>query len=224
MRRLGLAEGAGVGVDRMYAEMARVGHRPPTFASDQHFVTATLLGGAPNGAMTRFASTLPEQWRTNPDPLLVVLTLLSQRTVTAAGLAALLQKGEDEVEVMLLLLAGSDGFIERTRGSVTHRVGVYRLRAATVAALGTAVAYRRRVEDDTDRKVVEIVREVGQINGRMVRTLLDVDTPAASRILADLVERQVLVKSSQAKRGPSVTYGRDPRFPSPRPRKRAPRQ
>lgn len=214
MRRLGLAEDAGVGVDRMYAEMARVGHRPPAFASDQFYVTATLLGGAPNSAVTRFVNTLPEQWRTNPDPLLVMLTLLSQRTVTAAALAPVLQKGEAEVEVTLQLLAGSEGFIERTRGSATHRVGVYRLRAAAVAALGSAVIYRRRGEDDTDRKVVEIVREVGQINGRIVRTVLDVDTPTASRILGDLVERQILVKTSQAQRGPSVTYGKGPKFPS----------
>lgn len=143
-----------------------------------------------------------------------MLTLLSQRTLTAAVMAPVLQKGEDEIEVKLPLLASSDGFIERTRGSATHRVGVHRLRAAAVGALGTAVIYRRRGEDDTDRKVVEIVREVEQINGRMVRTLLDVDTPTASRILGDLVERQVLVKTSQAQRGPSVTYGRGPRFPT----------
>ena len=214
MRRLGLAEDAGVGVDRMYAEMVGVGHHPPTFSSSRDYVTATLLGGAPNTSVTRFVTTLPEQWRTNPDPLLVLLTLLGQRTVTAAAIAPLLQKGLDESEVILQLLAGSDGFIERTRGSATHRLGVYRLRAEAIATLGTAVAYRRRGEDDTDRKVVEIVRETGQINGRMVRTLLDVDTPTASRILADLVDRQVLVKTSEAQRGPSVTYGKGPKFPS----------
>jgi ATP-dependent DNA helicase RecG len=85
------------------------------------------------------------------------------------------------------------------------------------------VTYRRRVGDDTDRKIVEIVHEVGRINGRMVRTLLDVDTPTASRILADLVDRQILVKASGAQRGPSVTYGPGSAFPSIRPAARAAR-
>ena len=97
MRRLGLAEDAGVGIDRMYAEMARVGHGPPSFTSDRHRVTVTLLGGAPNTAVTRFVSSLPTEWRANPDPLMVMLALLGQRTVTAARLATVLQKAEDEV-------------------------------------------------------------------------------------------------------------------------------
>lgn len=224
VRHLGLAEAAGIGIDRMYAEMARVGHQPPRFESDRFRVTVTLDGGAPDSAVTRFVSTLADQWRTNPDALLVMLTLLTHRTVTAAGMAQTLQKDEPEVEVVLQHLAASGGFIERTRGSATHRAGVYRLRGAAIAGLGPAVTYRRRVEDDTDRKVVEIVRETGHVNGRMVRTLMDVDTPSASRILADMVARQILVKTSQAKRGPSVTYGRGPQFPATRPRKRGNKQ
>lgn len=220
MRRLGLAEDAGVGIDRMYVEMARFGHSPPSFASNQYCVTATLLGGAPSTSVTRFVATWPEYWRANPDPLLVMLGLLSQRTVTAAAMAPVLQKPEPEVEVILRQLAGHDGFIERTRGSATHRTGVYRLRGTAVAALGMVVLYRRRVEDDTDRKVVDIVRETGQINGRIVRTLLDVETPTASRILGDLVSREILVKTSDAQRGPSVTYGRGPKFPSRTSRRR----
>lgn len=150
MRRLGLAEDAGVGIDRMYAEMARVGHGPPSFTSDRHRVAVTLLGGAPNTAVTRFVSSLPTEWRANPDPLMVMLALLGQRTVTAARLATVLQKAEDEVEVILQHLSGHNGFIERTRASVTHRAGVYRLRGDVVAALGMAVTYRRRGADDID--------------------------------------------------------------------------
>jgi hypothetical protein len=89
--------------------MARVGHGPPTFSSDRHRVTVTLLGGAPNTAVTRFDSSLPTEWRANPDPLMVMLALLGQRTVTAARLATVLQKVEDEVEVILQHLSGHNG-------------------------------------------------------------------------------------------------------------------
>jgi ATP-dependent DNA helicase RecG len=220
IRHLGLAETAGVGVDRMYAEMARVGHEPPSFESDNFRVTVTLNGGAPNTAVTHFVATLPPARRSDPDTLLVMLALLAKRTVTAERMASTLQKEPAEVEVILQHLAGPEiGFIERTRESANLRVGVYRLRDHAIAELGTAVTYRRRVGDDIDRKVIEIVREAGQINGRIVRTLLDVDTSTASRILADLVERKLLVKTSDAQRGPSVTYGRGPQFPAKRARK-----
>jgi len=34
VRALGLAESAGVGVDRMYASMTAIGHQPPLFSTD----------------------------------------------------------------------------------------------------------------------------------------------------------------------------------------------
>lgn len=185
-----------------------------------------LNGGAPNTAVTRFVATLPLERRSGPDTLLVMLALLRKRTVTAKEMSPTLQKEAAELEIVLQHLAGPEtGFIERTRESANLRVGVYRLRDQAIAGLGTAVTYRRRVGDDIDRKVIEIVRETGQINGRMIRTLLDVGTSTASRILADLVERKLLVKTSEAQRGPSVTYGRGSDFPARRarnPRKNAP--
>lgn len=52
-----------------------------------------------------------------------------------------------------------------------------------------------------------VVREVGTITGRVVQTMFDVQPATASRILSDLVDRAVLVKTSKATRGPAVTYG-----------------
>lgn len=219
VRALGLAEAAGVGVDRMYAAMTAVGHRPPVFSTDGVRVTATLHGGAPNAQLTRFVASMPADRREDPDTLLVLITLLQSRTVTAARLGPLLQKDADEVETTLRHLAADDpGLLERTRGSATHRTGTYRLRGPVVAALGPAVTYHQRAGDETDRKVIDIVRETGQVNGRLVRSLLDVDAATASRILAALVGRGVLAKTSQAQRGPSVTYGPGSAFPGRRPR------
>lgn len=221
VRTLGLAEAAGVGVDRMYAAMTAVGHRPPEFETDGFRVLATLFGGAPNAPLTRFVATLAPDRQTDPDTLLVLVTLLQSRTVTAHTLAPLLQKGDLEVETALRHLAapGVD-LVERTRGSATHRMGTYRLRSEVLAALGPAVAYHRRTQDDSDRKVIDIVRETGRVNGRLVRSLLDVDASTASRIIGGLVDRGVLVKISEAQRGPSVTYGKGPAFP----RKKSARQ
>lgn len=173
--------------------------------------------------MTRYVATWPGDYRSNPDGLLVLFTLLTKRTVTAAQMAPILQKDIDEAEFVLHQLAAAPlELTERTRHSARRREGVYRLRGPVIAQLGAAVRYHTRTTDDTDRKVTEIVTEAGQINSKMVRTLLDVDTATASRVLADLVARGVLAKTSSAQRGPGVTYGPGPRFPQPKTRARGP--
>lgn len=214
IRMLGLAETAGAGVDRMYAEMARLGHQPPTFTADADHVRVTLLGGAPNTFVARFVSTLPVEESEDADTMLTLLTLLGQRTVTAAAMVPLLQKPEPEAQAVLDRLSSEAvRLLERTRESAQRRRPVYRLREHAVAALGPALTYRRRTLDEYDRKVIGVVREAGEVNARMVRLLLDLDAAPASRVLADLVERGILVKTSQAQRGPSVAYGPGPAFP-----------
>lgn len=216
MRMLGLAETAGSGVDKMYAEMARIGHEPPRYSSDSTRVEVTLLGGAPNTSLARYVASLPPDEAADADTMLILLTLLTSKTVSAEELTPLLQKASaDEAQSVLNRLSG-DGvqLLESTRETARRSRPKYRLREHALAALGSAVTYRRRTTDQLDRKIIELVNETSTINGRMVRILLDLDTIGASRVLADLVERGILVKTSEATRGPGVTYGRGPNFPS----------
>ncbi len=225
IRTLGLAETAGSGVDRMYVEMARVGHQPPTFHDDHTRVRVRLLGGAPNAAITRFVATLPAAEAQDADTMLVLLHLLTNRTMSAARIAPLLQKDRDEALATLDRLTGEPiRLIERTRHDARRAEPKFRLTSHALAALGTSVAYRRSSTEESDRKIVGLVRETDEINARMVRLLLDLDTPATSRLLADLVERGLLVKTSEAQRGPSVTYGPGPSFPSSRGKRARPRR
>lgn len=224
MRMLGLAETAGSGVDRMYAEMARVGHEPPRYAADPTKVEVTLLGGAPNTALAKYVSTLPPEEAADADTMLILFTLLTRRTVSAEDLTPLLQKpAVEEAQSVLGRLSGDDArLLEPTRESARRAHPTYRLREEALAALGPAVTYRRRTTDQLDRKIIELVNETGTINARMVRILLDLDVVGASRVLADLVDRDILVKTSEASRGPSVTYGRGPAFPSKATRRSTP--
>jgi ATP-dependent DNA helicase RecG len=226
VRALGLAETAGGGVDRMYAEMTRLGHQPPTFTVDAESVRVTLLGGAPNAALARFVATLPAEEADDADTMLTLLTLLSRRTVNAVTMAPLFQKLEPEAhEVLQRLSSDAVRLLEPTRESAQLRRPTYRLREHVVAALGPTLAYRRRAPDEYDRKVIGMVREAGEVNARMVRLMFDLDTPGATRVLVDLVDRGILVKTSTATRGPSVTYGPGPVFPAaPRRRRTAARQ
>jgi ATP-dependent DNA helicase RecG len=106
--------------------------------------------------------------------------------------------------------------IEPTRGTFRRRYPKYRLREHAMRALGTAVRYRRRGTDELDRKVIAHVREYDRITNRTVRNLFDVDVNRARDILADMVQREILTKTSDAARGPSVEYGPGPKFPASR--------
>ena len=225
VRVLGLAEEAGVGVDRMYREMVRVGHAPPHFQETVDQVAVTLIGGAPNTHLTRYVATLPQAEVDDADAMLILFTLLTKRVVTASQLVPLLQKRGEEVEFVLRRLAAAPAdMLEPTRETARRHHPNYRLREHVITALGPAVTYRRRTTDEYDRKVVELVREAGTINARIIRIALDLAGVPASRLLADLVERRILVKTSEAQRGPSVTYGAGPDFPVDTTRSRRPKK
>lgn len=217
LRSLGLGESAGVGVDRMYAAMTAVGHQPPLFETDGERVEIVLRGGAPNEPVARFVAELQEERRANPDVLLVMTYLRAHRTTTAQKMAPMMQKPQWEAEEVLMgLSAPGRPMLERTAETARSQWGEYRLVGQAVRELGPAVQYRTRSGDDTDRKVVDVVREAGLITGRMVQTMFDVKPATASRILSDLVDRRILMKTSKAQRGPSVTYGPGAAFPGKR--------
>lgn len=214
IRELGLAEPAGTGVDRMYAEISRIGRQPPEYEADESRVRLTLLGGAPNAHLARFVASLPPEEAAGADTMLVLVTLLGRRTTTAATMAPVLQKSVAETQtVMDRIGSESVQLVERTRESAREQFPTRRLLEHAIAELGPALANKQRSADQYDRNVIVIVRETGTVNARLVKLTLDLDAVTASRLLGDLVDRGILVKTSKAQRGPSVAYGPGPRFP-----------
>jgi ATP-dependent DNA helicase RecG len=216
-RLLGLAEEVGAGVDRMYREMLASGKDIPTIESTLESVRIALLGGAPNTRIPAYLSELSEDERNDVDTLLALFTLCQRESVDAPTIALLLQKSTASAQVVLERLAqDSVGMLEPTRGTFRRRHPKYRLREHVMRALGTAVRYRRRGTDELDRKVIAHVKEYDRISNRTVRNLFDVDVNRARDILADMVQRGMLTKTSVAARGPSVEYGPGPNFQSAR--------
>lgn len=215
LRVLNLAEAAGTGVDKMYAEMVRVGHQPPIFTADGETVRVALAGGAPNSAITRFVATLPPHEAEDADTMLVLLHLLTHRTINAETAMILFQKSSIEEAQGVLDRLESDQveLIEPTRETARSAHPRYRLREGALSGLGAAVTYRRRTTDQLDRKVIELLREAGAVNARMIKLMLDLDPRSTSRLIADLVDRGILQKQAGAQRGPGVMYGRGPQFP-----------
>jgi ATP-dependent DNA helicase RecG len=103
--------------------------------------------------------------------------------------------------------------IEPSRQTIRAAHPTYRLREFALRELGSAVSYVRNTLAELDRRVIAHVHEYGRITNPTVRNLFNVGMPRAQQILADLVEREILVKTSKAQRGPSVDYGPGTRFP-----------
>ncbi|CAN5353005.1 ATP-binding protein [soil metagenome] len=218
-RILRLAEQTGRGVDRMFREMIRAGQELPVIEEGMDYVRVVLSGGAPRTSIARFVAHLPQEEREDTDLMLVLYALCQRRTVSAGDLAALLQKGEAETELVLRRLSQEPpGIIERTRESQRSSRKTYRLRGDTLKSLGAAVRYHRRTIDEVDRKVISHIIEYGKITNRTLQNLFDIDLWRARDILADLQSRGIITRTSEAARGPSVEYGRGDRFPRQRAR------
>lgn len=219
-RALGFAEEVGRGVDRMYREMISSGRDLPRIESFHDHVRVGMAGGRANTAIARFVAQLPEHERDDTDTMLVLFRLCSVRTVAAPDIASLLQKNPAEAEAALRRLAGDAiAILEPTRESARRGHPTYRLRGEVLKALGPAVPYQRRTVDEIDRKVIAHVYEYGKVTNRTVQNLLDVGIQRARDILADMVRRRLLRKTSSHERGPGVEYGAGPRFPAPKRKK-----
>ena len=218
-RKLGMAEELGRGVDRIFRAMIGAGRELPRIEEDANRVSVTLAGGAPNIQIARFIAQLPESEREDTDTLLLLFYLCQHKSVTALALAPWLQKSDFEADVVLRRLAsGETTLIETTRATAMRTSPTYRLRGEVLRALGSAVTYNRRTIDEIDRKVIAHVREYGKITNNTLKNLFDIDVYKARDIITDLAQRQILIRTSEAQRGPSVTWGAGPKFPATRSR------
>lgn len=220
-RLLGLAEEVGQGIDRMYREMIRSGRDIPLITEDPDRVTVLFRGQPPNTRIAKFLASLPQEEQNDTDAMLIIRALCDRRTIQSADAAPIIQRSQKEAQTVLLRLSTEPvNILEPTRASMQNHFPVYRLRAEVVAHLGNAVAYHRRGVDDMDKKIIEHVRDYGEVNNRTIQRLFDVDVYQARDILRDLVGRELLVRTSEQKRGTAVRYGPGPAFPS---KKRKPR-
>lgn len=214
VRTLELAEEVGRGVDRMYREMIRSGRPSPIIDATFEQVRVALVGGAPDLQIARYVAQLEPAVRDDTDAMIVLLRLCSTRVVTASTIAPLLQKSVPEAEASLRHLASEQvGMIEPTRQTARASHPNYRFRENAVKQLGSAIPYLRHTSDEIDRRVIAHVQEYSRITNATVRNLFNVGTPRAKQILAGLVERDILIKTSKAQRGPSVEYGPGAKFP-----------
>jgi ATP-dependent DNA helicase RecG len=146
LRTIGLGEREGVGVDTMYAQMLRAGHRSPDISEAGGDILVTLHGGAPDVALVSFFEQLARR-----DPgldevrtAMAVTSLLEASPLRAEALAVEAQCKVDEALDTLTRLERA-GVVVR----LVNRSLAYRLSEMTRSALGSGIRYptRRKLEE-----------------------------------------------------------------------------
>jgi ATP-dependent DNA helicase RecG len=215
-RLLGLVEQVGQGIDRMYREMLRFGRNPPRIVDDRDHVSVTFTADLPNIRIARFVASLPLDEQDDLDTLIILNLLRSRRSVIARDVAVEIQRSTDEAQQLLRRLADNDHrLLEPSQGTVGRKLPNYRLRGPVLAELGPAVSYHRTPSAERERKIVEHVAEYGSVNNRTVQNMFDVDVYRASAILRELVDREILIRTSEQQRGQTVRYGPGPGYRAP---------
>ena len=212
---LQVAERTGQGIDRAYRELLRAGKPPPTISDDGSQVRVLLPGGSGNDAFVRFAASTDPELSRDVDVLLALSHLREKRSIDPLDLAALAQRSAGEAKAALDRIT-SAGLIEPTRRTARHDLPTYTLTEYGLARLGRAVRYHYRRTDDTDRKVIDHVREYGYVTNQTLRRLFNIDVYTARNLLQSLRERGILQKLDTARGGPGIRYGLAATSPPPR--------
>jgi ATP-dependent DNA helicase RecG len=167
LRELGLANRAGLGVDKIFEGLLRAGARPPTYRADEVSVSVSL----PLGGSDEFAAWIIEQEREGPlslDDLIVLRRLVDVGSIDRWSAAEHLQISESDAASHLSEMRQRELIVSRGRG-----------RAATYA-LPRPLSERLRGRGITDAdhpleaegvrlKIIELLKERGRLTNAEIR-------------------------------------------------------
>lgn len=188
LRRLGLAEDLGKGIDRMQDDMADELLQPPEFEDDGSFFTVTLrIGGVVTNRERAWIRSLVHDGRLDGRAGIVVVEVARKGSVTNSDVRALL--GVDSVAARSLLQSLVDaGVLLRRgqRGGSTYHVG---------PDLGVP-ARIRHTDEEIDENIIGYAQQ-GAVTNALVRERTGLDRQAALTALQRLVEQGRLVRSGE---------------------------
>ncbi len=200
IKRVGLAERTGRGIDRIYEGMLRYGRPEPDYSrSNAYTVNLVLVNAA---ADRQFLKMVVEQHEKlgEPivEPLIALIHLRDDRRITTRDLAPSLQRSESETRVLLERLMES-GLIE---AHGTGRGRSYTLSAKVYQQTGQKAAYVRQAGFDAiqqEQMVLKFVQTHSHIKRADVMELCHLNGPQAYRLLKKLTDHGVIIKTGERK-------------------------
>ncbi len=207
MARLRLAEMSGLGLDRAFREISRMGKEPPIMENGPRFRVA-LPGGRGDESFARFihGPSFPALLAGDVDILMALTAFRHTKSVTAPRLSSRLQRNLADTERVLRRMQ-ENGLVQPTRGTARRAHPNYTLAPSTVAGMRSAVTYRVTSVDSDDQKLLRHLRRHERISNEDVRNYLDCDIATARNRLTRLRKRGLIdFAPDSPRRGPNVVY------------------
>jgi len=187
IKRIGLAERTGRGIDRIYEGMLRYGRPEPDYTRSNPYTVSLFMANA--AADRQFLKMVVEQHdklgEPIVEPLIVLIHLRDERRLTTRDLSPALQKSESETRILLERLLES-GLIE-AHGAGRGRS--YTLSAKIYQQTGQKAAYVRQAGFDAiqqEQMVLKFIEKHGGIRREDVIDLCRLNKDQAYRLLKKL--------------------------------------
>lgn len=206
LRRIGLVETTGRGIDKIYMGQLRYGRPLPDYSrSDQHNVRLVLQGGKENLALSAFVH---EQEKAGSplslDELIVLNRLEHQRRIDIPTVGILTQKGDSHARSLMERLV-ERGLVE-PRGEKKGRV--YHLSASLYRHMGAPTAYVHAHGFEPiqqEQMIIQYLLEYKSIKRADVIKLCKLTPKQATQLLNRMVRKGILLKMGK-KRGSYYTF------------------
>ena len=200
IKRIGLAERTGRGIDRIYEGMLRYGKPAPDYSTSNEFTVSVHL--ANTAADLNFLKMVVEQddmLANMPiDSLIILSRLREERRLTTSDLAPSLQKPEANVRATLERLA-EVGILE------PHGIGrgrTYTLSASVYRSAGKKSEYIRQfgfAPIQQEQMVLSYIDKHGSIKRAEVMDLCHITQDQAYRLITRLKKRNEIVQIGDRK-------------------------
>lgn len=203
---IGLVNRVGIGVDRIYEGLLRLGKDIPRYTADEAHVRLTL----PLETDERFAVFVAREERQGRglelDDLLILRALTRVASLDRWSAAPVLQLAEEEAAARLALLRERGYLVVRGRG----RSATYSLRRDLAEELRGRLAVQAEVSLDEEHvrlRVLQLVRERGRLSNAEIRRMSGFSRTQVYRLIKRL-EAEGSVRIVGKGRGAHVVPGR----------------
>lgn len=208
MKRIGVVERSGRGVDKIFRGLLKFGRPAPDYShTNAHSVVLHLPTAAADLDFRRLV--VEHERATNAelpiDSLIALAALRESKRVTADELAVQIQR--DSTSAKRTLEALTEAGLVEAHGATRGRS--YTLSASLYQAVGNKAAYTRQVgftPIQQEQMVLSYVQQHGQIKRAEVMGLCRISTDQAARLLKKLKDRGAIIQSGK-NRGATYTIG-----------------
>lgn len=200
IKRIGLAERTGRGVDRIFEGLLKYGRPAPDYSeSNASVVTVRMLEAKADALFVRMLMNREDRGIDMPIDSLIVLSALRDGELTVQEIAKILKKSEQTTRGVLGALIRKEMIEQRVAG----KVHVYFLGKAYHQEVGSEVAYTKMVGLSHSRKLNMIQEHFSQhrkITCGQVMELCGIDRAEAKKLILE-VRGQIKIRLSGRGRG-----------------------